>query len=77
MYVVARYRAQLGSLRLEEVSFISRDDVKLNLEGKKWTGKKIRAHVELGPLRLEKVNITPEMAARLDPSAAAISLGIS
>ena len=75
LYLVARYKAQLGSLRLEEVNFIPRSDVTLTAEGEKWMSKKIKAWVRLGPLELEKVSITPDMAARISPGARLIALG--
>jgi hypothetical protein len=68
LYLAARYKAQLGSLQLEEVIFVPRNDVTLTAEGEKWMSKKIRACVQLGPLMLEKVTITPEMAARINPA---------
>jgi hypothetical protein len=36
--------------------------------------KKIMAVVQLGPLKLEKVSITVDMAARINPSAGMIAL---
>jgi hypothetical protein len=75
LYLVARYKTQLGSSRLEELSFVRRNQVTLTMEGEKWMSKKIRASVQLGPLKLEKVIITPDMAARIDPTARTISLG--
>jgi hypothetical protein len=39
--------------------------------------KKMNATVQLGAVRLEKVSITPEMAARINPAARAISMGSS
>lgn len=73
-YLSARYRSQLGSLQLEEVNFVPRREVTLIPEGEKWLGKKIKASVQLGPVKLEKVIITAEMAERINPAARAISL---
>ena len=75
LYLVARYKSQLGSLSLEDVSFVPRSEVSLSPEGGKWMSKKIKASMQLGPLKLEKVSITPEMAERINPAARAISLG--
>jgi hypothetical protein len=75
LYLAARYKAQLGSLQLEEVNFVPRTEVTLTPEGQKWSGKKIKASVQLGPLKLEKVSITPEMATRINPAAQMIALG--
>jgi len=75
LYLVARYKTQLGSSRLEEVNFIPRNQVMLTPEGEKWMSKKIKASVQLGPLRLDKVTMTPDMAARIDPTGRMISLG--
>jgi len=75
LYLTARYRTQLGSMRLEEVSFVARNEVSLTPEGEKWMSKKIKATVRLGPLQLDRVSITPEMAARINPAARAIALG--
>ena len=37
--------------------------------------KKIKAIVQLGPLRLDKVTITPDMAERINPAARVMALG--
>jgi hypothetical protein len=68
LYLVARYKSQFGSLQLEDVSFVPRGEVTVTLEGEKWMSKKIKASVQLGQSRLEKVSITPEMASRIDPA---------
>jgi hypothetical protein len=75
LYLAARYKAQLGSLQLEEVNFVPRGEVTLTPGGEKWMSKKIKASVQLGPLKLEKVSITPDMATRINPSARVLSLG--
>lgn len=72
LYMTARYKAQLGSLQLEEVGFVPRSQVTVAPEGEKWMSKKIKASVQLGPVKLDKVSITPEMAARLNPAAASV-----
>jgi hypothetical protein len=69
LYMAARYKSQLGSLTLEEVTFVSRHEVTLSSEGEKWMSKKLKASVQLGPLKLEKVTIQPEMAMRISPGA--------
>lgn len=74
LYLVARYKKQFNSLRLEELSFVPRTEVLLSREGEKWMSKKIMAVVQLGPLKLEKVSITVDMAARINPSAGMIAL---
>jgi uncharacterized membrane protein (UPF0136 family) len=74
-YLAVRYKAQLGSLSLEEINFVPRSQVTLTAEGEKWMSKKLKASVQLGPLKLDKVTITPDMAARMDPTARAISVG--
>jgi hypothetical protein len=75
LYLVARYKSQLGSLQLEEVGFVPRSEVTLTLEGEKWMSKKVKATVQLGPLRLDKVIITPDMALRINPAARMMALG--
>jgi len=75
LYLVARYKAQLGSLQLEELIFVPRSEVTLSPAGEKWMSKKINASVRLGPVTLEKVSITPEMAMRINPAARAIAPG--
>jgi hypothetical protein len=75
IYLTARYKTALGSTRLEEVSFVPRSEVSLTAEGEKWMSKKIKAAVRLGPLHLDKVSITPEMAGRINPSVRAATLG--
>jgi hypothetical protein len=67
LYMVARYKSQLGSLQLEGLSFVPKADVTLTPLGEKWMSKKMKANVQLGPLRLDKVSITPEMAMRISP----------
>jgi len=75
LYLVAKYKSQLGSLQFQELSFVRRGEVSINVEGEKWMSKKIKATIQLGPLKLNKVSISPEMAERLDPTARAILLG--
>ena len=75
LYLVARYKSQLGSSSLEEVNFVPRNLVTVTPGGEKWMSKKMKAIVQLGPLKLDKVVITPDMAARIDPSARLISHG--
>jgi hypothetical protein len=75
LYLAARYKSQFGSLQLEEVGFVPRNEVMLTPEGEKWMSKKIKATVQLGPLKLDKVTITPEMAARISPAARLMSFG--
>jgi len=75
LYLAARYKRQYGSLQLEEVGFVPRNEVMLTLEGEKWMSKKVKATVQLGPLRLDKVTITPEMASRISPTARLMSFG--
>ena len=57
------------------MSFVPRNLVTVTPEGEKWMSKKMKAIVQLGPLKLDKVVITPDMAARIDPSARLISHG--
>lgn len=71
LYLAAGYKVQLGSMRLEEVSFVPRNSITLTPEGEKWMSKKIKASVQLGPVKLDKVTITPEMAMRLNPAVQA------
>ncbi len=52
-----------------------RNSVMLTLEGEKWMSKKIKATVQLGPLKLDKVTITPGMASRISPNAQLMSFG--
>ena len=75
LYLIAQYKAQFRSLRLQQVSFISRNEVLLTPQGEKWMSKKIKATVQLGSLTLQKVSITPEMAMRINPAARAIASG--
>jgi hypothetical protein len=74
LYLVARYKAQLGSRELEEVDFVPRAQVTLTPAGEKWMSKKINASVQMGPLTLPKVTLTPEMAERINPAARAMAL---
>jgi hypothetical protein len=73
LYLAARYRSQFGSCQLEEVGFVPRSEVTLTLEGEKWISKKVKAIVQLGPLKLDKVSITPDMASRISPTARLMS----
>jgi hypothetical protein len=75
LYLAARYKSQFGSLQLEEVSFVPRSEVMLTMEGEKWMSKKIKAAVQLDPLKLDKVIITPDMASRISPAARLMSFG--
>jgi hypothetical protein len=75
LFLVARYKAQLGSLQLEEIGFVPRSEVTLTPEGEQWMGKKIKAIVQLGPLKLDKVTITSDMGARINPAVRALPLG--
>jgi len=77
MYVIARYKSQVGSTKLEEVTFVPRNEVTITAEGEKFMSKKIKATVRVGPTLVSKVSITPEMAARIDPTLQAMSLGAS
>jgi hypothetical protein len=69
LYLAARYKSQLGSLKLEEVMFVPRNSVTLTSQGEKWMSKKVKASIQLGPLKLDKVVIHPEMATRVNPGA--------
>jgi hypothetical protein len=64
-------------LQLEDVSFVPRTEVTLTPQGEKWMSKKIKATVQLGALKLDKVSISPDMAARINPATRIISLGAS
>jgi hypothetical protein len=75
LYLVARYKKQFRSLRLEGLDFVPRAAVTLSLEGEKWMSKKIKASVQLGELRVDKVSITPDMASRINPAARLVPLG--
>ena len=75
LYLVARYKAELRRLQLEDVTFIPRKDVTLTPVWQKRLSKKMKASVQLGALKLERVSITPEMAERIDPAARVIALG--
>jgi hypothetical protein len=75
LYLAARYKAQFGSLQLEEVNFVPRNEVTLTPAGEKWMSKKIKASVQLGSLKLDKVIITPDMASRINPAARVTSFG--
>ncbi|MGA3106026.1 MAG: hypothetical protein ABSD53_16215 [Terriglobales bacterium] len=68
LYLVARYKSQLGSLKLEDVSFAPRSDVTVIVEGEKWMSKKMKATVQLGSQKLDKVSITPDMVSRINPA---------
>jgi hypothetical protein len=76
LFLIARYKSQLGSLQLEEISFLPRIDVTVTPVGEKWMSKKIKATIDLGPLKLDKVSITAEMAARLNPTASMIPMSV-
>jgi hypothetical protein len=75
LYMVAEYKVQFGRRHLQEVAFLQRNQVTLTPEGGKWMSKKIKASVQLGPVMLAKVTITPEMAARINPAAAVMAFG--
>jgi hypothetical protein len=75
LYLAARYKSQFGSLELEEVGFVPRSEVVLTLGEEKWMSKKIKATIQMGPVRLDKVTITPEMASRISPAARLMSFG--
>jgi hypothetical protein len=77
MYTVARYKSQLSSLKLEEVTFVPRNEVSIAPEGEKFMSKKIKATVRLGALTISKVSITPEMVARIDPTVRAMAIATS
>jgi hypothetical protein len=62
-------------LRLEGLDFVPRAAVTLSLEGEKWMSKKIKASVQLGELKVDKVSITPDMASRINPAARLVPLG--
>ena len=68
LYLVARYKSQLGSLKLEDVSFAPRSDVTVIVEGEKWMSKKMKATVQLGSQKLDKVSIIPDMVSRINPA---------
>jgi hypothetical protein len=68
LYLVARYKSQLGSLKLEDVSFAPRSDVTVIVEGEKWMSKKMKATAQLGSQKLDKVSITPDMVSRINPA---------
>jgi len=68
-FLAARFKVELGTIGLEDVTFVQRDAVTLSVEGGKWTSKKVKASVHLGPLLLQKASITPEMALRINPAA--------
>jgi hypothetical protein len=77
LYMTSEYKVQLGRMHLQAVAFVPRNAVALTPEGGKWMSKKIKATIQLGPLALKKVTITPDMAARINPAAAAIALGVT
>ena len=53
---------------MEEVNFVQRNEVTLDLEGEKWMSKKMKATVQLGSQKLDKVSITPDMVSRINPA---------
>jgi len=75
LYLIAEYKAKFRSLQLQGISFVARKEVLLTPLGEKWMSKKIKATVQLGPLNLQKVTITPEMAMRINPAVRAVALG--
>jgi hypothetical protein len=77
LYLIAEYKAQFRSLQLQAVSFVARNEVLLTPLGEKWMSKKIKATVQLGPMTLQKVIVTPEMAMRINPAARAVALGVT
>jgi hypothetical protein len=50
------------------VSFAPRSDVTVIVEGEKWMSKKMKATVQLGSQKLDKVSITPDMVSRINPA---------
>jgi hypothetical protein len=77
LYLIADYKMQFSSMILDGITFVPRNEVSLVSEGDKWMSKKIKASVQLGPLKLEKVTITPDMAARIDPAAGVMAYGVT
>lgn len=68
-FLVASYKVELGSMKLEDVNFVPREAVTLSVESGKWMSKKVKATIQLGPITLQKVTIAPEMALRINPAA--------
>jgi len=56
------------------LAFVPRNEVTITPEGEKFMSKKMKAMVRLGASTISNVSITPEMAARIDPTLRAISL---
>ena len=75
LYLAARYKSQLGFLQLEQINFVPRSQVTLTPEGEKWMSKNMKASIQLGPIKLDKVSITPDMALRINPAAQTAALG--
>jgi hypothetical protein len=75
LYIAAQYKAVLRSLKPEKLIFVARNEVSVVPEGEKWMSKKMKATVQLGALKLEKVIIAPEMVSRINPTARAVALG--
>jgi hypothetical protein len=69
LYLMTRYKVQVGPLELEEISFVPRAQVTVASEGEKGMSHKIKTSVQLGQTKLENVAITPEMVKRLRPAA--------
>jgi uncharacterized protein YjeT (DUF2065 family) len=77
LYLVGRYQMQFRSMKLEAVGFVRRNEVTLSAEGEKWMSKKIKATIQLGAQKLEKIMITPDMAARIGPLTSMMALPIT
>jgi hypothetical protein len=77
LYLIARYKLQFRSAKLEEISFIPRSEVTLIPVSGDWSDNKIRASIQLGPRKVKSVTITPDMALRINPSARANVVGTS
>jgi hypothetical protein len=71
LYLVTRSKMQFRSASLEDVGFVPRAEVILIPVSGDWSDKKIRVSVQLGPAKVKRVSITPEMALRINPSARA------
>lgn len=73
-FLAAMYKVELGTVGLEGVTFVPRNAVTLCAERGKWTSKKVKASVQLGPLTLQRVSIAPEMVLRMNPGAQTVSV---
>ena len=54
---------------IAEAVWVRRSDLRVETQGEKWLGKAVKATLHIGPQKVEKVEILPEMLERLEGRA--------